>query len=151
MRNYYEHNILLKEYQVDCLFTMVFPLNHCYSRAHLIMYVRTAHTFFSEDISFKIFTERVIDCSFYRIRVRSLATLVSDSLTNCCLVDLIDVTLGCEDAYSILVEVDTVDAEKRVDESLVQTWKLKFGHKVIFCSEFQHKGGVQIFIIKMEI
>ena len=25
-----------------------------------------------------------------------------------------------------------VDAEKRVDESLVQTWKLKFGHKVIF-------------------
>ena len=44
-----------------------------------------------------------------------------------------------------------VDAEKRVDESLVQTWKLKFGHKVIFCSEFQHKGGVQIIIIKMEI
>ena len=32
-----------------------------------------------------------------------------------------------------------VDAEKRVDESLVQTWKLKFGHKVIFCSDFQHK------------
>ena len=25
-----------------------------------------------------------------------------------------------------------IDAEKRVDESLVQTWKLKFGHQVIF-------------------
>ena len=30
-----------------------------------------------------------------------------------------------------------VDAEKRIDESM--TWKLKFGHKVIFCSEFQYK------------
>ena len=38
--------------------------------------------------------------------------LVSDSLThslpNCCLVNLIDVTLACEDANSKLVEVVTV-------------------------------------------
>ena len=34
--------------------------------------------------------------------------LVSDSLTHCCLVNLIDVTLACEDAYSKLVEVVTV-------------------------------------------
>ena len=42
---------------------------------------------------------------------------------------------ACGDAYSKLVEVVTVaklDAEKRVDDSLVQIWKLKFGHKVKF-------------------
>ena len=47
-------------------------------------------------------------------------------LTDSCLVNLIDVTLAFEDANSILVEVVTVDAEKRVDNSLVQIWKLKF-------------------------
>ena len=40
---------------------------------------------------------------FYRTRVRSLATLVSDYLTHYSLVDLIDVTLACEDANSKLV------------------------------------------------
>ena len=33
---------------------------------------------------------------------------LTDSLTNSCLVNLIDVTLACEDAYSKLVEVVTV-------------------------------------------
>ena len=64
-----------------------------------------------------------------------MATLVSNSLTNSCLVDLIDVTLACEGANSKLVDVVTVaevDAEKRVDDSLVQIWKRKFGHKVKF-------------------
>ena len=43
--------------------------------------------------------------------------------------------MACEDANSKLVEVVTVadvDAEKCVDDSLVQIWKLKFGHKVKF-------------------
>ena len=43
------------------------------------------------------------------------------------------VTLAFEDGNSELVEVVTVadvDAEICVDDSLVQTWKLKFGHKV---------------------
>ena len=38
----------------------------------------------------------------------------------------------CEDVNSKLDEVVTVadvDAQKRVDDSLVQIWKLKFGHK----------------------
>ena len=42
-------------------------------------------------------------------------------------------TVACEDAYSKLGEVVTiadVDSEKRVDESLVQIWKRKFGHKI---------------------
>ena len=37
------------------------------------------------------------------------------------------------------VTVAVVDAEKRVDDSLVQIWKPKFGHKRIFCSDFEHK------------
>ena len=55
--------------------------------------------------------------SFYRTRVRSLATLVSNSLTHSCIVDLIEVTLSCEYANSKLVEVVTVvdvDARKLV-------------------------------------
>ena len=48
--------------------------------------------------------------------------LVTNSLTHSCLVNLIDVTLLCEDANSKLVEVVSVadvDAEKRFDHSLV--------------------------------
>ena len=44
-------------------------------------------------------------------------------------------TLACEDGNSKLVEVVTVvevDDEKRVDNSLVQIWKVNFGHKVKF-------------------
>ena len=44
-------------------------------------------------------------------------------------------TLACEDANSKLVDVVTVthvDDEKRADKSLVQIWKVKFGHKVKF-------------------
>ena len=51
-------------------------------------------------------------------------------------------TLACEDANSKLVEVVTVadvTAEKRFDDSLVQIWKRKFGNKLIFCSDFEHK------------
>ena len=61
-------------------------------------------------------------------------------------------TLACEDGNSKLVEVVTVvkrllrllrllllldvevDAQKRVIDSLVQIWKLKFGHKIKFLS-----------------
>ena len=42
-------------------------------------------------------------------------------------------TLSREDANSKLVDVVTVAdvyAEKHVDDSLVQTWMQKFGHKV---------------------
>ena len=48
------------------------------------------------------------------------------------LVDLIDVTLACEDADSKLVDVVTVadvDDEDHVGDSLLQNWKLRFGHK----------------------
>ena len=45
---------------------------------------------------------------------------------------MIDATLACEVDDSKLVEVVSVthvDDVKRVDDSLVQIWKPKFGHK----------------------
>ena len=66
------------------------------------------------------------------LSVRSLAMLVSDSLTHCRSVGLIDVTLACEDANSKLVEVVTVsnvDDEDHVGNCLLQIWKPRFGQK----------------------
>ena len=45
-------------------------------------------------------------------------------------------TLAFEDADSKLVAVVSVadvDDEDRVDNSLLQIWKLRFGHKAVFC------------------
>ena len=60
---------------------------------------------------------------------------LTDSLTHCYLVNLIDVTLECEDGDSKLVDVVTVadfDDEDRVGNSLLQIWKLRFGQKAKF-------------------
>ena len=57
-------------------------------------------------------------------------TLVTNSLTDSCLADLADVTLAFEDAYLKLldiVSVADVDAEERVDDSLVEILELRFG------------------------
>ena len=57
---------------------------------------------------------------------------VTDSLTHCRLVNLIDVTLACDDAHSKLVEVvivADVSDEDRVGNTLLQIWKPRFGHK----------------------
>ena len=46
--------------------------------------------------------------------------------------NLIDVTLACEDGNSKLIEVVTVanvDDEDRVGNTLLQIWKLRLGHK----------------------
>ena len=37
------------------------------------------------------------------------------------------------------VTVADIDDEKRFDDSFMQFWKLKFGHKAKFCSDFEHK------------
>ena len=52
-------------------------------------------------------------------------------LTDSCLVNLTDVTLACEDAYSKLevVTVAGVGDEDCVGNSFLQIWKLRFGHK----------------------
>ena len=55
----------------------------------------------------------------------SLTNSLTHSLTDCCLVNFIDLTLACEDNYSKLVEVVTVadvDEKDRVGNSLLQIW-----------------------------
>ena len=50
--------------------------------------------------------------------------------------------MACEDANSKLVEVVVfadVDDEKRFDNSFMQIWKLKFGHKSKKKIDFEHK------------
>ena len=54
---------------------------------------------------------------------------LTHSPPNSSLVNLIDVTLACEDAYSKLVAVVTVpdvDDENRFGNSLLWIWKLRF-------------------------
>ena len=80
---------------------------------------------------------------FYRTPVRSLVMLVTHSLTHSRLVNLIDVTLACEDANSNFVEVVTVadvDSEDHVGNSLLQVWELTFGPKTKLFSDFEHNG-----------
>ena len=55
---------------------------------------------------------------------------LTDSLTDCCLVNLIDVTLACEDANTKLVDI--VAYEDHVGNNLLQIWKLRFGQKAKF-------------------
>ena len=57
---------------------------------------------------------------------------LTHSLTHCRLVNLIDVTLACDDAHSKLVEVvivADVSDKDRVGNTLLQIWKLRIGHK----------------------
>ena len=66
--------------------------------------------------------------------------LVTHSLPPSCLVNLIDVSLACEDANSKLVAVVTVadvDDEHRVGNSLLQIWKVRFGHKAFLLFNFK--------------
>ena len=74
--------------------------------------------------------------NFYLTRVRSLGMLVTNSLTdslpNSCLVNLIDVTLTCEDTNSKLVDIVTVadvDDEDCIGNSLLQIYELRIFHK----------------------
>ena len=51
-------------------------------------------------------------------------------------------TLACEVVNSKLVDVITVAEvadEDCVDNSLLQVWKLRFGHKSKLFSDFEHK------------
>ena len=70
-----------------------------------------------------------------------------DWLTHCRLVDLIDVTLAYEDAYSKLVEVVTVADvydEDHVGNSLLQIWKMRFSHKAKLLLRLEAQDLVKI-------
>ena len=75
---------------------------------------------------------------------------LTHSLTDSCLVNLIDVTLACEDDNSKLVEVVAVahvEDEKRVDNSLVQIWKVKLGHNVkLLFRLIGHRQGFKVWL-----
>ena len=92
---------------------------------------------------------------FYQTQFRSLAMLVTHSVrpyvNDFHLEDKIDVTLAREDANSNLVEVVTfanVDDEDRIGNSLLQTWKLRFGHKAKLLFRLWAQGLVNIFKFK---
>ena len=86
--------------------------------------------------------------TFYRTRVRSLGMLVTHSLTNCCLVNLIDATLACEDTNSKLVDVVTVADDDCVGNNLLQIWKLRFGQKAKILFRLWAQGLVKILKLK---
>ena len=62
----------------------------------------------------------------------SVTNSLTHSLTDCCLVNLIDVALACEDAHSKLVEVVSdaeVEGENHVGNILLHIWGLRLDHK----------------------
>ena len=59
--------------------------------------------------------------------------------------------MACEDANSKFVEVVTVadvDDEDRVGNSLLQIWKLRYGHKAEFLFRLWAQGLVKILKLK---
>ena len=96
------------------------PLNLCYCNA---MKIKTSNFNFANlaihrQLHMTTGTKYKASMFFYGTQVRSLSSLVSNwqthGLTDCFLVDLIDVTLGGEDFYVI------ADVEAGVGESLLQ-------------------------------
>ena len=78
---------------------------------------------------------------------------LTNSLTDSCLVNLIDVTLMCEDANSKLVEVVTVaDAEDHAGNSFLIGFligELTFGHKAKLLFQLWAQGLVKILKLKL--
>ena len=79
---------------------------------------------------------------------------LTHSLPNSCLVNLIDVTLACEDAFSKLVEVVAVadvDDKDRVGNSVLQFWKLRFGHNSKRLFKLFAQGLVKILKFRQDV
>ena len=63
-------------------------------------------------------------------------------------------TLACEDGNSKLVEVVTVvdvDDKDRVGNSVLQIWKLRFGHKAKFLFRLLAQGLVKILMFEGQL
>ena len=102
-------------------------------------FIRAGNFQFRINVKCEILFLGILESPYYRTRVRSLAMLVTHwlllthYLTDCRLVNLIDVTLACEDANSKLVgavTVANVDAGKlffwRAQKLLATVW-CRFG------------------------
>ena len=78
-----------------------------------------------------------------------LCLSLTNSLTNSCLVNLINVTLAWEEANSKLVEVVTVTVvENRVGNNLLQIWKLRYGYKAKLLFKLSAQGLVRSLKLK---
>ena len=77
-----------------------------------------------------------ISIAYVLLSDHCLCLSLTHKLTHCRLVNLIDVTLACEDANSRLVEFfftdANVDDEDRVGNSLMHTWELMLGNTANF-------------------
>ena len=94
---------------------------------------------------------RIIGPEFDHWQCLSLTDSLTDWLTDGRLVNLIDVTLVCEDGNSKLVEVVTVvdvDAEDNVGNSLSQIWELMFGSKAKLLFRLWAQGLLKILKLK---
>ena len=84
----------------------------------------------------------------------SVTDWLTHLLTDSCLVNLIDVTLACEDTNSKLVDVVTVTVtvtvadEDRVGNNLLYISKLRFGQKAKFLFRLRAQGLVKILKLK---
>ena len=77
-----------------------------------------------------------------------MTPLLTDSLL---LVNLINVTLACEDTNSKLVDIDTVanvDDEDCIGNSLLQIWELRIVHKAKLLFRLWAQGLVKILKLK---
>ena len=80
-----------------------------------------------------------------------LTDSLTHSLTHSCLVNLIDVTLACEDTNSKLVDIVTVanvDDEDCIGNSLLQIWELRIVHKAKLLFRLWAQGLVKISKLK---
>ena len=81
----------------------------------------------------------------------SVTDSLTHSLIHCRSVNLIDVTLACEDVNSKLVEVVTVANvfdEDRVGNSLLHTWELRLGNKAKLLFRLSAQGFVKVLKLK---
>ena len=96
-------------------------------------------------------TAKITDTFFFSPKSHHwLCLSLTDLLTHwCCLVNLIDVTLACEDPNSKPVEVATVaDDEDHNGNSLFQIWERTFGPKAKFLIKLCAQGLVNILKLK---
>ena len=92
---------------------------------------------------------------FYRTQVRSLATLVSNLLTNWLTFSRLDWcgpgVWRCQLKLVEVVTVANVDNEDRVGNSLMQIWMPMFGHKAKLLFRLSAQGLVKILKLKLRL
>ena len=149
----YLDNHIIWEVLNNSNFVQTWNLRKCEGSAECFILSWTSKTSFK----LRLLALRIGWCN-YRTRVRSLVMLVTNWLTHwlthCRFVNLIDMTLACDDANSKLIEVVTVadvDDEDHVGNSLLQIWKLRFGHKAKLLFRLWAQALVKILMLAADV